>query len=177
MVLCAALIGLVVAADFALFIKELRGFRRPVATPSADSIVVLTGGAKRADIGLGLLRKGSAKALILSGVDPGSDAAAIFFPEKISSAELGSIILEKGSANTYENAIETRGVLAGLKHKSIVLITSSYHMKRALMTFKQVMPPDVVIIAYPVESESGFFLMFSEFIKYNWYEARFYLSN
>jgi len=49
-----------------------------------------------------------------------------------------NLIIESNSKNTYENAIFTRHVLDSIKFKgSILLVTSSSHMRRSLAIFKK----------------------------------------
>jgi uncharacterized SAM-binding protein YcdF (DUF218 family) len=49
-----------------------------------------------------------------------------------------SIIIENNSRNTFENAIYTKSLLDSLKFKgSILLVTSSFHMRRSLAIFKK----------------------------------------
>ncbi len=46
------------------------------------------------------------------------------------------LLLEDGSRNTYENAIETRSLLARRGIDEILLVTSALHMPRALAVFR-----------------------------------------
>jgi uncharacterized SAM-binding protein YcdF (DUF218 family) len=46
-----------------------------------------------------------------------------------------SILLESGSRNTYENAIETRALLEQLEAGHVILVTSALHMPRAYRVF------------------------------------------
>ncbi len=49
-----------------------------------------------------------------------------------------NIIIENNSKNTYENAIFTKHILDSLQFKgSILLVTSSFHMRRSLAIFKK----------------------------------------
>jgi uncharacterized SAM-binding protein YcdF (DUF218 family) len=49
-----------------------------------------------------------------------------------------SVVIENESKNTYENAVFSKKILDSLKFKgSILLVTSAYHMPRALATFKK----------------------------------------
>lgn len=49
-----------------------------------------------------------------------------------------SIIIESNSKNTYENAIFTKHILDSMQFKgSILLVTSSFHMRRALAIFNK----------------------------------------
>lgn len=146
------------------------------------AIVVLTGGRGRALTGLELLRAGAAELLIISGVSEDADIDSIF-PSGISKKERSLIMLEKSSKSTYENAIEVRELLSKKDVHSILLITSEYHMQRAMLVFEKVMPRYVDIKEYPVESPvfnaerwwegNGVMLVGLEFVKYYWYRVRF----
>ena len=49
-----------------------------------------------------------------------------------------NIIIENNSKNTYENAIFTKHILDSMQFKgSILLVTSSFHMRRSLAIFKK----------------------------------------
>ena len=49
-----------------------------------------------------------------------------------------NIIMENSSRNTYENAVFTKRILDSLGFKgSILLVTSSFHMRRSLAIFKK----------------------------------------
>ena len=49
-----------------------------------------------------------------------------------------AILIENNSKNTYENAIFTKHILDGMQFKgSILLVTSSFHMRRTLATFNK----------------------------------------
>lgn len=173
----------IAALLFLDFVRDTRGFR-PIAN-GADAIVVLTGGKGRTTEGLALLRKGKAKVLILSGVHEDADLDAIFL-RRVSTIERPSIILEKNSTSTFENALEVRKIMEERGLDSMVLITSAYHLKRALYTFSRVMPDGMRIDGYGVATSNfdeqrwwsgrGLALMGAEFVKYYWYVARFAVS-
>ncbi|MBI5599167.1 MAG: YdcF family protein [Deltaproteobacteria bacterium] len=153
---------------------------------SADAIVVLTGGTGRMDVGLGLLRKRRGRVLMLSGVDRDADVDSIFL-NRVSVAERLDIVLEKNSKSTYGNAVEVRRFMEVRRFKSMLLITSTYHMERALLIFRRVMPADTGIEPYPVESPNfdaqrwwkgrGLAIAGAEFVKYCWYYLRFGLED
>lgn len=83
------------------------------------------------------------------------------------------VILEKTSRNTLENAIYARDILAAYDVRSVLLITSRYHLKRAAILFRHALPRDVAIYPYPVDSvnvkekwwqhEGSFRLLFPNF--------------
>lgn len=176
--------ALAVSAAFAYlftgYLNDTRAYR--TAGPGADAIVVLTGGRGRTAEGLSQLRKGKGGVLILSGVHEDADLDAIFL-NRVNLLERTNIVLEKRSRSTYENALEVRKIMEERGLKSMVLITSGYHVKRAHYTFARVMPPDIMIGAYSVStpnfdgerwwSGKGLGLLAIEFMKYYWYMGRF----
>ena len=117
----------------------------------------------------------------MSGVHEDADLDAIFL-NRINKVERSKIILEKQSTSTYENAIEVRKIMEERGLKSMVLITSGYHMKRAYYTFTMVMP-DMRTEAYSIStpnfdgerwwSGKSLGLLAVEFVKYYWYVGRF----
>jgi uncharacterized SAM-binding protein YcdF (DUF218 family) len=170
---------------FVQFVRDAEDYGQTAT--KADAIVVLTGGKGRAREGLNLLRKGAAGILIISGVNKDAGLDSIFLNNQISGPERSNIILEKNSRSTFENAIEVRKLMEGRGLKSMVLITSVYHMKRALYIFKQVMPADIIIGTCSVRSPSfdekrlwfgrSIFIFAVEFLKYYWYVGWFSLTH
>ncbi|MEK7773293.1 MAG: YdcF family protein [Deltaproteobacteria bacterium] len=170
----------VIARLFFNFVRETTGYGTGVQ--KADAIVVLTGGKGRVEEGLNLLRRGTAGILIISGVNEDADVDSIYL-KKLNEDEKLKIILEKRSKSTYENAIEVGRLLNAYNIRSLVLLTSLYHMKRAEYIFTRVLPPAVRIEAYGVSTpnfdETGWWsgnsllILTVEFLKYYWYVAKF----
>lgn len=140
-----------------------------------DAIVVLTGGRGRVDEGIKLYREHKAVWLFLIGVDPSVRKSELF--REIPGQRGGDgVLLEKLSRNTLENALQARQFITSRKVGSITLITSRYHMKRAVLIFENVLPKNVAIYPYPVDSRNlkenwwshggSFRLLMSEFYKY-----------
>lgn len=177
-------IALLSAVVFYLFFDFVEGIKdyKALNSQKAQAIVVLTGGFGRAEEGLRLLRK-DGSALILSGVHEDADVDSIFFPDKITDLERKNIILEKKSTSTYENAIEVRKIVKEKGLKSIVLITSGYHIIRADYIFGKTVPPEVKVIPYGIStpnfdedrwwSGKGFAIILIEFFKYYLYMIGF----
>ncbi|MDO8426109.1 MAG: YdcF family protein [Deltaproteobacteria bacterium] len=176
---CAVLLAVIVY----LFLDFTAGLKYKNAEPAgADAIVVLTGGVGRVEEGLSLLRKGKAGLLVLSGVHEDADHDSIFL-NSLNKAEKLNILLEKRSGSTYENAVEVKRFMEERGFKSMVLITSVYHMKRAEYIFRKIMPPEIRIEPYRVSTPNfdeerwwhgrSLVLLIIEFLKYNWYEVGF----
>ena len=140
-----------------------------------DAIVVLTGGRGRLEEGLRLYRENKTRWLFFIGVDPVVRKSDLLKGE-YGARDGGDIVLEKVSRNTLENALYARELVAQKEINSIKLITSRYHMKRATLIFRNVLPKGVAIYPHPVDSKnlkeewwnhgSSFRLLFTEFYKY-----------
>lgn len=151
----------------------------------ADAIVVLTGGKGRVDEGVRLYRAGKGDWLFFIGVGPGVRRSDLYHPHRGDPSPEG-VILEKASRNTLENAIYGRDVIMAKEVRSIILITSRYHMKRASILLRNALPKDVAIYPYPVDTknlkeewwnhEGSFRLLFSEFYKYCMFRLFFTLA-
>lgn len=151
----------------------------------SDAIVVLAGGKGRVDEGIRLYRTGKGERLFLIGVDPAVRKTDLFV-EKPGESAGEQVYLEKSSRNTLENAIFAREMLLSHNIRSILLITSRYHMKRSLLIFRNILPKDIAIYPYPVAGKSAtdswwshggsLRLLFSEFYKYCLYRVIFLFS-
>lgn len=130
--------------------------RAVVASPeTADAVVVLTGGSKRLEEGVALLEARSAPVLFVSGVDERVDAAGIRALVVDGAARLNDdlvdccLVLGYGASDTIGNARETQIWMTVGNRRSLLLVTSNYHMPRARLEFAHAMP-DVQVIPHPV---------------------------
>ncbi len=117
-----------------------------------DAIVVLTGGADRLATGFTLLRRDLAGRLFISGVGESASLERVLeqvgvpnYPQGLR----GRIALGHKATNTVQNAQETADWCREEGIRSIRLVTASYHMKRSLLEFQQVMP-GLQIVPHPV---------------------------
>jgi uncharacterized SAM-binding protein YcdF (DUF218 family) len=151
----------------------------------ADAIVVLAGGKGRVDEGVRLYRERKGNWLFFIGVGPAVRSSDLYQPHPGDPSSAG-VILEKASRNTLENAVYGRDIIMGKNVRSIVLITSRYHMKRASILLRNSLPRDVAIYPYPVDTNNlkeawwshvgSFHLLFSEFYKYCMFRAFFAMA-
>lgn len=119
----------------------------------ADCAIVLTGGPGRIREGFDLLAQGQVHKLIISGVHPRATLREIF-PQwpYYGSLRVEDVVLERRSATTYGNAQQTLPLVEALRCRSLVLVTSHLHMRRAFRTFRQVYPPELLILTRSVSS-------------------------
>jgi uncharacterized SAM-binding protein YcdF (DUF218 family) len=171
LLLCALLaIGFLI---FASFIAR----EQPEPEQTADGITVLTGGPARIDEAMKLLTHQKAKRLLITGVNRTTSTEAL--------KELASqgdqlfaccVDIDKEARNTIDNATETSQWVAQHHFGSVIVVTSNYHMPRALAELARAMP-EVVLISYPVIDKNVHLdhwwtypgttkLLMSEYLKY-----------
>jgi uncharacterized SAM-binding protein YcdF (DUF218 family) len=118
----------------------------------ADAIVVVTGGEDRISAALSLLRQGSGRRLLISGVNPRTSAAAIrdHTGERRQLFEC-CVDIGREASDTIGNAEEARDWAAAHGYRTLIVVTSSYHMPRTLTEFARAMP-DTGLVPHPVVS-------------------------
>jgi uncharacterized SAM-binding protein YcdF (DUF218 family) len=122
--------------------------------PVSDGIVVLTGGAGRVELALRLLADGRARQLLVSGTGPG-DVGAIVARAGLDaglSARLPAerITLGRGARTTRGNALETADWVASHGIRSLIVVTSGYHLPRAMVELRRTLPQGVVVHPVPL---------------------------
>lgn len=149
------LIGVCLALWFAglLWFATLLPDAKPDDGRTTDAIVVLTGGSGRLHQGLELLAGKRARKLFVSGVYRGVDVEELLRISRKSPKNLTCCVaLGYEAINTAENALETAAWMRQENLGSLRLVTSAYHMPRALLEFRWVMP-DTEIVPNPVFAE------------------------
>lgn len=159
--LVAALV-LLWALGFAVFAVSLPG---PAGDETTDGIVVLTGGPGRVARGLQLLSQGKAKRMLVSGVDRRVRAADLAATYSIPSGMLTRIDLGSSAVDTRSNAQETARWIADHQYRSIRLVTTDWHMRRARYELRQVLS-GVHVVRDSVPSEPALTTLLREYNKY-----------
>lgn len=120
--------------------------------PEADGVVVFTGGGERVAAAMSLLNDGAAKRLLISGVNPTvtRPQLAELWPGE---AEMFDCCVDLGlqAQTTTGNASELDAWTRANGFKSLILVTSEYHMPRALVEARDRLP-EVRITPYAVAS-------------------------
>lgn len=172
----------VIGVSFFRFAHHVATIRTPM-DPRADAIVVLTGGTDRVERAVALLVEGRAKRLLISGVHPGTTRKQL---ASLTAADMPlfdcCIDLDRLAMNTVGNAAETAAWARSHDFKSLLVVTSAYHLPRAQAELQEALP-EVELHAYPVYS-SGLHLrawwhnggtirlLMREYVKYTLARAR-----
>jgi len=150
-----------------------------------DAIVVVSGGDTDARISEGVklyLQKWAPK-LVFSGAAAEGDVSNALAMKRIAVSEgvsADNILIEENSKTTAENADFTAKVLNENGIKSIILVTSPYHQRRAYNEFRTALGKDYVILNHSAidtswskkswwENANARFLTLAEIMK-NFYE-------
>ncbi len=149
----------------------------PPPTPAkVDAIVVLTGGSARVASGLQLLADGAAERLFISGAGEDVTLADLLAQSpEIIVPNPGNVLLGH-ARDTQENAAESAAWVESNGVKTVRLVTSYYHMPRAMLLMEDA-APDVTFYPSPVEPETvnrnnwwksvrGFGVIGREFVKF-----------
>lgn len=125
----------------------------PPADPRAEGIVVLTGGSARIDGALRLLADGHAARMLISGVNPsvGTEALAGTIDPALEAVLTCCVDLGHEAQDTIGNAAETKRWAGDQGFRSLIVVTSAYHMPRSLAELSGSMP-SVELVPYPVSN-------------------------
>jgi len=148
-----AALAFVLGGGFVAFVARLDRFEEPGRR--ADAVVVLTGGAERIAEGVRLLREGSGRRLLISGMNERTtrwDVAARGAPDDQEAFFSCCVDLGYRARNTIGNALEAQRWAQAQGFRSLVVVTSSYHMPRTLAEFAHAMP-EVALTPYSVVTE------------------------
>ena len=182
-----AVLVLVALSGFVWFLTLVRSDEQKPPR-NADGIVVLTGGSSRVSDALELLSNGYGKRLLISGVHRANGVNDIGRSLPDTQKLLTCCVdLDRSAVNTRSNATETRRWATERHFKSLIVVTSNYHVPRARVELSHAMP-DIDLIWYPVIGEkwrdepwwtsgAALRLLLSEYVKYVVAEIRVRLED
>ena len=159
-----ALLVLLYALGFALFAVTLGS---PAPPGKTDAIIVLTGGKGRLERGIAALKRGEAKRMLIAGADPSVTRADIV--RRIhGDAQLVRCCVDLGSesVDTRSNAEEALRWLDKRGFRSVRLITSDWHMHRAVYEFRSQLDDRFTVVPDAVRTRPRFMTLFGEYNKY-----------
>ena len=129
------------AVGFLWFLSEIPESDREGPQPTADAIVVLTGGSERIEAAMDLLTSGRGARLLVSGVHPEvtkEKLSDLLSPDK---ALFDCCVdIDWKAKDTIGNAAETASWAEANGFQSLLVVTSAYHMPRALRELSHAMP-------------------------------------
>jgi uncharacterized SAM-binding protein YcdF (DUF218 family) len=149
----AAVVGaLLLAGGFFWFAASIP-YEDAAVDHNADGIVVLTGAASRIPDAIELLAADRGKRLLITGVHRATSAREIARLTPLYSKFFTCCIdLDRSALNTFGNALETKRWAHEHNFNSLIVVTSNWHMPRAMAELAHQLP-EVTLIPYPVMSE------------------------
>ena len=160
-----ALLLLVYAMLFALFGVTLG--RPAPAEATTEAVVVITGGKGRIEEGIRRLDAKRARRMLIAGADPSvtkEDLARRLGGKK----RLLDCCVDLGSesVDTRSNAEEAKRWLDAHGYRSVMLVTSDWHMRRARYEFASLLGRRYELSADAVPTEPNLMTLFAEYNKY-----------
>jgi uncharacterized SAM-binding protein YcdF (DUF218 family) len=151
----AAILVLIVAiwaVGLLAFAQRIDRLAAPDDVTPADGVVALTGSVDRLTAAMKLLEDGKAKRLLISGVNRAASPADI---RGVTNATLRyydcCVDLGFQATDTVGNARETAAWARAKGFRSLIVVTSDFHMPRAMLELHEALP-DVALTPYPVKT-------------------------
>jgi uncharacterized SAM-binding protein YcdF (DUF218 family) len=142
--------GFAFVGGFAAFATHVSRLATPVELADADAIIVLTGGEKRLDAAVDLLRSGKGQRLLISGVHP---AARLVDLQRATGGDATlfscCVDIDRAALDTIGNAEESAKWVNSHHWNSVIVVTNNYHMPRSLLELRR-MVGDTDLFPYPV---------------------------
>lgn len=159
----ASLLLIAWALGFVWFAIALPG---PANAERTDAIVVPTGGGGRIDRGLEAVRRGWSQRMLVSGVDPEVKPREFAAHYRVT-PELMACCVTLGfeSVDTRSNATEAARWIAAKKFRSVRLVTTDWHMRRAAGELAHTAPEGTTVLRDAVASQPSLFILFLEYHK------------
>jgi len=198
LIISALVIAILLLFTYPYLLKKLGYFLIYEQEPQkADVIVVLNGrDTERSLAAVDLYNQGYAKLMIMAHIakQPGTDEfwkrvggnfkGKIFFQKAIEAMgipENAFKLIGNGVGSTYDEAVATKEFLKKNGYRSILLVTSKWHSKRAYLTFRSALKNDEIkIVMQPSKydafrpdawwkSRNDTELVFDEYVRFIYY--------
>lgn len=159
----AALVALIYALGFLYFAVALP---TPIGHAKTDAVLVPTGGPGRIARGLEVVRDGDAKRMFVSGVDPEVKPGEFAAQFDVRPREMRCCVtLGYLAVDTRSNAGEAAQWLASNDVRTVRLVTTDWHMRRAAAELRHSIPAHVTVIEDGVPSSPALGPLFLEYNK------------
>lgn len=152
-------IAIIVSISLYLQPRDLATCNDQVGTSApclpVDAIVAVSGGDTnaRTDEAIRMYKIGWSKTLIFSGAaqdKTGPSNAAVMQARAISQGvAAANILIDEQSETTKQNAEDSKAIFESHNIKTIILVTSGYHQRRASLEFNK-RAPEVTVYNHPV---------------------------
>lgn len=147
-------VALIWAAGLFAFATRVQQSTPPAQPDAAEGIVALTGANsnERIEAAVGLLQDGLGKRVLISGVNRGASREDIRAVSKAVRRVYDCCVdLGFTAVDTVGNARETADWARSMRFHSLIIVTTDYHMPRAMLELRAVMrEPQFHLQAYAV---------------------------
>lgn len=159
----AGFVALLYAFGFLFFAVTLPG---PIGRAETDAVLVPTGGPGRIARGLEVLRDGDAGRMFVSGVDPEVKSGEFAREFGVRAREMRCCVtLGYLAVDTRSNAGEAAQWMISNDVKTVRLVTTDWHMRRAAAELRHSMPETVTLLEDGVPSDPSLGQLFLEYNK------------
>ncbi len=139
---------------------------QPAGAQKTDAIVVPTGGGGRIQRGLELLEKGEAPRMLVTGVGEEVKPNEFAVEYKVPAQTMACCVtLGFDALDTRGNARETSEWVAARKVRSLRLVTSDWHMRRAALELENALPEGTTVLRDAVRTKPALWTLFLEYHK------------
>ena len=152
------------ALGFAAFVILLP---LPAGRVVTDAIVVPTGAQGRIAHGIDLIASRTARRMLITGVDRSVKPAELAAAQHVSLKVMACCVdLGREASDTRSNGAETAAWVRRNNYKSVRLVTSDWHMRRARFELERALGSGVIVIPDAVRSDASLVVLLREYNKY-----------
>lgn len=149
---------------FALFAILLP---QPADRVKTDAVVVPTGGQGRIARGIDMIATGRARRMLITGVDRQVKPAELAAAQGVSPRIMACCVdLGREASDTRSNGIETAAWVRRNKYRSVRLVTTDWHMRRARFELQRALGAGVTVVPDAVRSNASLVVLVREYNKY-----------
>ena len=140
---------------------------RAAGNERTDAIVVPTGGEGRIARGIDLLARGRAQRMLITGVDRRVTRAVLAEKQGVPVATIRCCVdLGHEASDTRSNGDETAAWVLRRRYKSVRLVTTDWHMRRARFELDRALGGQATVLADAVPSNASLVELLREYNKY-----------